>query len=119
MQFIQRALAALITTASLILLAAPAAGQAAPRHTHRIRLPWDYHLWSHVADCESGGWVVLGAAYPDSLGITRVNYTAFGGQPLPPGPVSLRERIQQIRVADRLIAHYGASIPDQGHCAAW
>lgn len=118
MQFIQRALAALITTASLILLAAPAAGQAAPRH-HRIRLPWDYNLWSHVADCESGGWVVLGAAYPDSLGITRVNYEAFGGQPLSPGAVPLRERIQQVRVADRLIAHYGAPIPDQGHCAAW
>lgn len=83
------------------------------------RLPRDYAAWTRVADCESGGWRVLGSAYPDSLGITRANYVAFGGRPLRPGMVSLRMRVREIRVADRLVAHYHIGIPDQGGCAAW
>lgn len=85
----------------------------------RNGLPRDYAAWSRVADCESGGWRVLGAAYPDPLGITRGNYEAFGGHPLPPGPVSVVERVVVIRVADRLIARYHMGIPDQHGCAAW
>lgn len=85
----------------------------------RPRLPADYAQWSRVAGCESGGWRVLGDAYPDSLGIGRDNFIAFGGRPLPPGPVSRANRIMQIQVADRLIARYGSPIPDQYGCAAW
>lgn len=82
-------------------------------------LPRDYQAWSRVAECESGGWRVLGYAYPDSLGITRANYLAFGGRPLPPGRVSLRVRVMEIRVADRLVAHYHIGVPDQEGCSAW
>lgn len=85
----------------------------------KVRLPRDYQAWTRVADCESGGWRVLGAAYPDSLGITRANYLAFGGKPLQPGRVSLRMRVREIRVADRLVAHYHIGIPDQEGCSAW
>lgn len=68
--------------------------------------------WSRVAQCESGGWNVLGSAYPDSLGLTAANYYQFGGT----GDTS---PAAQIAVADRFIAHYGIGIPDQGSCAAW
>lgn len=85
----------------------------------RPRLPRDYRAWSHVASCESGGWTVLGYAYPDSLGIARGNYERFGGRPLSPGRVSVVARIAQIRVADRLVAAYGVAIPDQAGCGAW
>lgn len=91
------------------------------RHHQRrqAKLPRDYAAWSRVASCESGGWQVLGGAYPDPVGITDTNYLDFGGKPLPAGPVSLRERVEVIKVADRLIRHYGIAIPDQYGCAGW
>jgi hypothetical protein len=91
------------------------------RHHDRrpVKLPRDYKAWSRVAECESGGWHVLGGAYPDPVGITEANYLDFGGKPLPAGSVSRRERVQVIRVADRLIHHYGIAIPDQYGCAGW
>lgn len=103
--------ALLVLTVSLGLASAALAA--------KVRLPRDYGAWSRVAMCESGGWRVLGWAYPDSLGITRTNYLAFGGKPIKPGRVSRREVVAQIRVADRLVRHYGVSIPDQYGCAAW
>jgi len=119
-----RVLAALITAITLIPpLAAGHAGsrlnrlRSSPRPRHR--LPADYAQWSHVAACESGGWRVLGGAYPDSLGISRANFVEFGGKPLAPGPVSRAGRIMQIQAANRLIAHYGAAIPDQYGCGPW
>jgi hypothetical protein len=83
------------------------------------KLPHDYQAWSRVANCESGGWTVLGSAYPDSLGISRANYERFGGRPLAPGPVSRTARIAEVRVADRLVSSYRTAIPDQYGCAAW
>ena len=82
-------------------------------------MPGGYGAWSRVADCESGGWQVLGSAYPDSLGINRANWLAFGGKPMGPGPVGLAGQAAEIRVADRLIAHYNAAIPDQYGCGPW
>lgn len=82
-------------------------------------MPSDYSAWSRVASCESGGWQVLGYAYPDSLGISRANWVAFGGTPMSPGAVSPEARADEIRIADRMIAHYHAAIPDQSGCAAW
>ncbi len=82
-------------------------------------MPADYGAWSRVASCESGGWQVLGYAYPDSLGISRTNWIAFGGTPMAPGAVAPAARVQEIRVADRLTAHYGMAVPDQGGCGPW
>lgn len=82
-------------------------------------MPSDYGAWSRVASCESGGWQVLGYAYPDSLGISRANWVAFGGTPMAPGPVDVAQRSAEIRVADRLTAQYHVGIPDQYGCAAW
>jgi len=75
-------------------------------------VPVNYSEWAHVALCESGGWNVLGFAYPDSLGLTAQNWYAFGG-----GSDTSPEA--QIAVAERFIAAYGISIPDQNGCAAW
>ena len=94
-----------------------AAGASAA--TRRLSLPADYSAWSRVANCESGGWRVLGYTYPDSLGINRDNWLASGGRPLAPGPVSRATRITEIRVADRFIARYHSAIPDRYGCAAW
>ena len=68
--------------------------------------------WDKVATCESGGWVVLGSVYPNSLGLTAANYYAFGGT----SDVSPEA---QIVVAERFRAAYGIPIPDQNGCAAW
>jgi Transglycosylase-like domain len=68
--------------------------------------------WDKVATCESGGWVVLGSVYPNSLGLTAQNWQAFGGT----SDVSPEA---QIAVAERFRAAYGISIPDQNGCAAW
>lgn len=103
--------AALTALAGLCVLASSA--------TAKLRLPRDYQAWSKVARCESGGWRVLGYAYPDSLGIDRINYLAFGGKPIKPGWVPMRTRLVEIRVADRLIHHYRISVPDRYGCAAW
>jgi hypothetical protein len=133
MQFLKlRALVALLTAAfapaaHVARHVAPKHRHAAPRHTHHpraphrvlLKLPRDYAQWSRVAGCEAGGWRVLGYDYPDSLGISRTNFVAFGGRPLSPGAVSRRDMIMQIHVADRLIARYGSSVPDQYGCAAW
>jgi hypothetical protein len=136
MQFLKlRALVALITAAvapagHTARHVAPSHRHAAPRHRHHPhhhrarhralpKLPRDYAQWSRVAGCETGGWRVLGYDYPDSLGINRTNFVAFGGTPLPPGPVSRNALIMQIHVADRLIARYGTSVPDQSGCGAW
>jgi hypothetical protein len=99
-------------------LAAPTATTAAP--PHHIKLPADYAAWTRVANCESGGWRVLGPVYPDALGITRANLEQFRGQPQRVGPLGLADRISEIRAADRLIKHYAIAIPDQdGRCRSW
>jgi hypothetical protein len=90
------------------------------RSNAAVRLPHDYAAWTRVARCESGGWQVLGPAYPDSLGITRSNLIAFGGHPQPIGPVPLAEQIREIHVGDRILAYYHAAMPDQeGPCRSW
>ena len=69
--------------------------------------------WGKVAVCESGGWVVLGSAYPNSLGMTAANWYNFGGT----SDVSPEA---QVKVAERFRAAYGIGIPDQNGCeGAW
>lgn len=84
----------------------------------RVKLPADYAAWSRVAVCEEGGWYAPGGFYPDALGVNATNYRTFGGRP-DYGHLSLAQRVAEIKVADRLIKHYGAAIPDQSGCAAW
>jgi hypothetical protein len=111
MRRISRALVAL----ALIPVGISAGGaSAAPR----LKLPPDYAAWTHVAHCEEGGWYAPGGFYPDALGINATNYAVFGGHP-DHGHLSLVRQVAEIRVADKLIKHYGVGIPDQGGCHAW
>jgi hypothetical protein len=77
--------------------------------------PTVFAQWSRVAVCEEGGWIGwAGAAYPDSLGISAANWSAFGGgADLSPGA--------QIAVAQRIEAAAGLAgfVPDQAGCGAW
>lgn len=106
----------LLSIMASFLLCFPSSGTA---HAKKPSQPRDEAAWSRVAQCESGGWRVLGSAYPDSLGITRVNWVDAGGRPQAVGPVSQAGRAYQISIANRFIAAYHASIPDQNGCAAW
>lgn len=104
---------------ALVLAFAGIMAAGAPAATRRVRLPADYGAWSRVAKCESGGWQVLGYAYPDSLGISRSNWLASGGTPVASGSVSRADRIREIRIADRFVARLHTAVPDQYGCAAW
>lgn len=117
MQASIRALVASLIVA--LMVTAPSAGASAHPRKH-VRLPADYAAWSRVARCESGGLRVLGSSYPDPVGLTAQNYRQFGGHPLPRGPVSVRQFLVVIRVADRFVRHYKIPIPDQdGACRSW
>ena len=86
---------------------------AAPVVTTTTTEDYD-HRFDRVAMCESGGWRVLGAAYPDSLGINAYNWHAFGGgSDLSPAA--------QVAVAERLLAANGLAgwVPDANGCAPW
>jgi len=71
--------------------------------------------WSRVNTCEEGGvWASSGPAYPDGLGISAVNWAAYGGGAnLSPAA--------QIAVAQRIEAAGGmpGHVPDQHGCAGW
>lgn len=64
--------------------------------------------WSRVATCEEGGWIGWsGPTYPDSLGISAVNWWANGGG-------STLSPDAQIVVAQRIEG--GSYVPDQEGC---
>lgn len=71
--------------------------------------PEQYAAWTKVAVCEEGGWIgYAGPAYPDSLGISAVNWAAYGGTSdlSPNAQIIVAERIQ-------------SNPPDANGCAAW
>lgn len=71
--------------------------------------PAERAAWTRVAICEEGGWIgSSGPAYPDSLGVSAVNWRAYGG-------TSDVSEDAQIIVAERI----QASPPDQNGCAPW
>ena len=77
--------------------------------------PWQREAWTRVAICEEGGFVgYAGDAYPDSLGISAVNWSSNGGWN-PPAGVDPETPDWQIMVAERI----QTDPPDQGSCHAW
>ena len=77
--------------------------------------PWEREAWTRVAVCEEGGFIgYAGAAYPDSLGISAVNWSSNGGWH-PPNGVAPETPDWQIMVAMRI----QTDPPDQGGCASW
>lgn len=72
-------------------------------------------MWSRVAQCEEGGnWHVIGPLYTGGLGISRINWIAYGGLEYAP-LAALATPDEQIMVAER-IQNF---VPDQAGCAPW
>ncbi|MHB8318122.1 MAG: transglycosylase family protein [Acidimicrobiales bacterium] len=74
-----------------------------------------FSAWSKVNACEEGGsWAPAGSAYPDGLGISAANWSAYGGG-------SDHSPAAQILVAQRIEAAAGTPgyVPDQAGCASW
>jgi Transglycosylase-like domain len=71
--------------------------------------------WERVAMCEEGGnWASDGARFSGGLGITRSNWSAYGGGAFAPEGAMATED-QQIMVAERI----QANPPDQYGCGSW
>ncbi len=71
--------------------------------------------WDRVAMCEEGGnWQANGPRFSGGLGITRANWSAYGGRQYAP-VASLATPDQQIMVAQRI----QGSPPDQRGCSSW
>jgi hypothetical protein len=86
-----------------------------PTTTTTTTDPTVFAAWSRVAVCENAGWnPPRGPAYPDSLGISRANWVAYGGG------ADLSPAVQ-IAVGQRIEAAAGLAgfVPDQEGCAAW
>lgn len=65
--------------------------------------------------CEEGGnWHAEGALYSGGLGISRVNWVAYGGLEFAPDGAQASPDAQ-IMVAERIQSYP----PDQSGCAAW
>ena len=111
-------------------LTTPPAHSTVNHHRHRhgsnhsLALPKDYYKWAQVAKCESNSsWEILGSAYPDSLGITYANWEIVNkayhlhlSPQSPTASATIKERIEQIKIADGFLKYYGFSMPDQGGC---
>jgi hypothetical protein len=71
--------------------------------------------WERVALCEEGGdWSADGGRFSGGLGITRANWSAYGGGAYAPEG-ALATEDQQIMVAERI----QPSAPDQYGCHGW
>ena len=77
--------------------------------------PYERAAWSRVAMCEEGGnWQADGPRFSGGLGITRANWSIFGGQQYA-SEAALATPDQQIMVAERIQAYP----PDQHGCSSW
>jgi hypothetical protein len=71
--------------------------------------------WERVAMCEEGGdWSADGGRFSGGLGITRANWSAYGGEAYAPEGAMATED-QQIMVAERI----QPNAPDQYGCHGW
>ncbi len=71
--------------------------------------------WDRVAMCEEGGnWQADGPRFSGGLGISRANWSGYGGRQYAP-VASLATPDQQIMVAQRIQGYP----PDQRGCSSW
>ena len=83
--------------------------------------------WQNVAVCENGSrtiddfaWHRTHVRYQGGLGITRVNWSHYGGLAFAPN-AGLATAEEQVIVAQRIEKDggYSSFIPDQNGCAPW
>jgi hypothetical protein len=95
-----------------VAASAPAPVPAGPVDTVT---PEQRAAWERVALCEEGGdWSADGGRFSGGLGITRANWSAYGGGAYAPEGAMATED-QQIMVAERI----QPSAPDQYGCHGW
>ena len=71
-------------------------------------------MWAKVNICEMGGrWDIGGPVYSGGLGITNINWVAFGGHEFAPR-AELATPMQQVAVARRIQGN--DYVPDQNGC---
>ena len=71
--------------------------------------------WTRVASCEEGGnWEADGPRFSGGLGITRANWSIYGGQRYAP-EAAMATPDQQIMIAQRIQGYP----PDQRGCSSW
>jgi len=71
--------------------------------------------WEKVAICEEGGnWAVRGSTYSGGLGISNVNWVAFGGTQFAANAADATPA-EQVIIARRI----QLNPPDQYGCASW
>jgi hypothetical protein len=107
------------TSASPVTTPAPTATstttQAATPTAADTVTPDQRAAWERVAMCEEGGnWASNGGGFSGGLGISRANWSAFGGREFAPDGAMATED-EQIMVAERI----EASPPDQYGCRGW
>jgi hypothetical protein len=95
---------------------APVAASApAPAGPVDTVTPEQRAAWERVALCEEGGdWSADSGSFSGGLGITRANWSAYGGGAYAPEG-ALATEDQQIMVAERI----QPSAPDQYGCHGW
>jgi hypothetical protein len=77
--------------------------------------PGERAAWDRVAMCEEGGnWRANGPRFSGGLGITRANWSIYGGLRYAP-VAAMATPDQQIMVAQRIQGH----APDQRGCSSW
>lgn len=77
--------------------------------------PYERAAWGRVAMCEEGGnWQADGPRFSGGLGITRANWSIYGGLQYA-SEAALATPDQQIMVAERIQAYP----PDQHGCSSW
>ena len=88
------------------------------KQVHHLVPPAIMAKWRLVNICEEGGrWDIRGPIYSGGLGITNVNWAAYGGQRLF-GPAWKATPEQQVYIAIRIQRLNGAGdfVPDQNGC---
>ena len=98
-----------------VAASAPAPVPPAPAGPVDTVTPEQRAAWERVALCEEGGdWSADSGNFSGGLGITRANWSAYGGVAYAPEGAMATED-QQIMVAERI----QPSAPDQYGCHGW
>jgi len=89
---------------------APATTTTTPEVTPEVMATWE-----KVAICEEGGnWAVRGSTYSGGLGISNVNWVAYGGTQFAANAADATPE-EQVIIARRI----QLNPPDQYGCASW
>jgi hypothetical protein len=80
--------------------------------------PLQYHEWLKVHSCEEPKtWHSNGATYAGGLGISRINYSFYGGKRFDPNEATSTPKEQMVVGNNMLKANNVNTVPDQDGCS--